>query len=196
MNICKIAIAICRSINTTPVLASDGGKPQAVVISFSDITQRRKVEQDLLKTEDTILSEPTVIYQVLMNLCSNAAQAMEKTGGAIVIRMRNVVFDAGKQGSPRGLTSGKYLLLTVADTGPGIDPAIIDRIFDPYFTTKEVGKGTGMGLAVVKGIVESHKGAVSVTSKPGNGATFTVYFPSVKGWRIGSRQQENYNLFP
>ncbi len=135
------------------------------------------IRHEVLATEDTILSEPTVIYQVLMNLCSNAAQAMEKTGGAIMIQMRNVVFDGDGRDIPQGLKRGKYLQLTVADTGPGINEAVIDRIFDPYYTTKEVGKGTGMGLAVVRGIVESHMGAVSVITKPGNGATFTVYFP-------------------
>jgi CheY-like chemotaxis protein len=131
----------------------------------------------MLAQEDTILSDPTVIYQVLMNLCSNASHAMEHTGGAIVIRMQNIFLDTGMPDIPVGLTSGKYIQLTVADTGPGIDPDIIDRIFDPYFTTKEVGKGTGMGLAVVQGIVNSHNGALMVKNQPGRGATFIVYLP-------------------
>ncbi len=135
------------------------------------------IQHEVLATRDTILSEPTVIYQVLMNLCTNAAHAMENTGGAIEIKMLNIVFDADSRNMPRGLGRGEYLQLTVSDTGPGIEQMVMDRIFDPYYTTKEVGKGTGMGLAVVKGIVESHKGAVTVATTPGKGATFTVYFP-------------------
>jgi CheY-like chemotaxis protein len=135
------------------------------------------IRHEMLTKEDTICSDPTIIHQVLMNLCSNAAHAMEQTGGAIVIRMQNIFLDAGMPDIPPGLASGKYIQLMVTDTGPGIDPAIINRIFDPYFTTKEIGKGTGMGLAVVQGIVNSHNGAVAVTNRPGRGATFTVYLP-------------------
>ncbi len=160
-------------------------KPVHLIPTFEDVVRfiratipaTIEIHHEVLAREDTVLSKPTVIYQVLMNLCSNAAQAMEKTGGAILIRMQNVTINTGAEDIPQGLTPGKYLQLTVADTGPGIDPKIIDRIFDPYFTTKEIGKGTGMGLAVVKGIVESHKGAVMVATRPGGGATFTVHFP-------------------
>ncbi len=77
------------------------------------------------------------------------------------------------------LSAGEYVKITVSDTGPGIDPEIIDRIFDPYFTTKEVGKGSGMGLAIVLGIVKNHDGAITVNSPPGKGATFTMLFPMV-----------------
>jgi PAS domain S-box-containing protein len=135
------------------------------------------IRHEILAHEDTICSDPTVIYQVLMNLCTNAAHAMEQTGGAIMIRMQNIFLDAAMPDIPPGLKSGKYIQLMVTDTGPGIDPAVLDRIFDPYFTTKEVGKGTGMGLAVVQGIVKSHYGAVTVINRPGRGTTFTVYLP-------------------
>jgi PAS domain S-box-containing protein len=136
-----------------------------------------EIRHDISAVEDTILSESTVVYQVMMNLCSNAAQAMEMSGGTIRISVRNVAVNAQDQGFPSDLKPGKYIQIAVSDTGPGIDPAIIDRIFDPYFTTKLVGKGTGMGLAVVQGIAKSHDGAIAVKSTLNAGATFTVFFP-------------------
>jgi PAS domain S-box-containing protein len=177
-DIVRQLLTFCRKTENTP-------KPMHLIPAFEDVIRFIRatipttidIRHEMLATEDTIRSEPTVIYQVLMNLCNNASHAMELTGGAITIRMQNIFLDAGMPGLPAGLVSGKYIQLTVADTGPGIDPAVIDRIFDPYFTTKEVGKGTGMGLSVVQGIVNSHNGAVVVKNKPGRGATFFVYLP-------------------
>jgi PAS domain S-box-containing protein len=171
-------LTFCRKTEVAP-------KPMHLVPVFEDVLRFIRatipttidIRHEMLTKEDTICSDPTIIHQVLMNLCSNAAHAMEQTGGAIVIRMQNIFLDAGMPDIPPGLASGKYIQLMVTDTGPGIDPAIINRIFDPYFTTKEIGKGTGMGLAVVQGIVNSHNGAVAVTNRPGRGATFTVYLP-------------------
>jgi CheY-like chemotaxis protein len=91
-----------------------------------------------------------------------------------------VTIDPGAVAAPAGLKPGHYLRLTVSDTGHGIDPATLERIFDPYFTTKEVGKGSGLGLAVVHGIVKRHEGAITVNSEPGVGTDFHVYFPKVE----------------
>ena len=128
--------------------------------------------------DDTVLADPTQIHQTLMNLCSNAAQAMTQKGGAITIRVENETLDDASGTFPE-LSMGEYVKLTVADTGPGIDEQNIDRIFDPYFTTKEVGKGTGMGLSVVHGIVKSNNGSISVDSQLGKGTTFTILLPLV-----------------
>ena len=136
-----------------------------------------EIRHEISAAEDIILSESAVLYQVMMNLCSNAAQAMEMGGGTISIGVCNITIEGQDQGFPSELATGKYIQLAVSDTGPGIDPAIIDRIFDPYFTTKQIGKGTGMGLAVVQGIVKSHGGAITVESTLQAGATFTVFFP-------------------
>jgi PAS domain S-box-containing protein len=136
-----------------------------------------EIRYEISAAEDTILSESAVLYQVMMNLCSNSAQAMEMAEGAISISVRNITIDTQGRGFPSELAPGKYIQIVVSDTGPGIDPAIIDRIFDPYFTTKAIGKGTGMGLAVVQGIVKSHGGAITVESTLQAGATFTVFFP-------------------
>jgi PAS domain S-box-containing protein len=177
-DIVRQLLTFCRKTENSP-------KPMHLIPVFEDVLRFIRatipttidIRHDMLAEEDIICSDPTIIYQVLMNLCSNASHAMEHTGGSIVIRMQNIFLDAGMPDIPPGLASGKYIQLMVTDTGPGIDPAIVNRIFDPYFTTKETGKGTGMGLAVVQGIVKSHNGAVAVTNRPGRGATFTVYLP-------------------
>lgn len=131
-------------------------------------------------TDGTILADPVQMNQIMMNLCINASQAMEQTGGIITISMEKIVSDKKSTDNFCNLTKKEYVQITVSDTGPGIDPEIIDRIFDPYFTTKEIGKGSGMGLAVVHGIVKNHNGTISVKSKPCKGSTFTILLPSVE----------------
>ena len=128
-------------------------------------------------TDDTILADSTQINQVMINLFTNAAHAMEDTGGVITIGIQNVYLDQVSAALYPDLSFGNYVKLTVSDTGTGIDHEIQDRIFDPYFTTKEVGKGTGIGLSVVHGIVKSHNGAIIVDSKFGKGSTFGILFP-------------------
>lgn len=128
-----------------------------------------------------ILAEPTQIHQVLMNLCTNAAQAMDEKGGVLFVGLDYLELTEKNLKDEADPHPGLYVRLTVKDTGCGIDPIIMDRIFDPYFTTKEVGKGSGMGLSVVHGIVKSHDGKITVVSKPNQGTTFTVYFPRVEG---------------
>ena len=124
-----------------------------------------------------ILADPTQMQQVLMNLCTNAGHAMEKDGGVLEIQLGNVELGGEDARFDSEAEAGRYLRLTVSDTGHGIDPAILPRIFEPYFTTKELGKGTGLGLSVVHGIVKSHGGTIKVYSEVGKGTSFKVYFP-------------------
>ncbi|MCF8092579.1 MAG: response regulator [Desulfotignum sp.] len=124
-----------------------------------------------------ILSDKIQIGQILMNLCTNASQAMEKTGGLLEIRVETRVLP---KGAVDGCPAGNYAEITVKDNGPGIDPGILDRIFDPYFTTREVGKGSGLGLAAVYTIVKNHKGTITVQNRPEGGALFTMLFPMVE----------------
>jgi CheY-like chemotaxis protein len=131
---------------------------------------------EVTATADVVLADPAQIHQVVMNLVMNAAQAMEYTGGVIEVRLVDLTLDE-IAAQRHELKPGSYVQLTVRDTGGGIAPAIMGRIFDPYFTTKEVGKGTGMGLAVVHGIVTHHGGTISVQSVLDQGASFQVYFP-------------------
>lgn len=128
-------------------------------------------------TGRTILADPTQIDQIMMNLCINASHAMEQSGGNLTITVKKVILDDNSAKDYPDLKSGKYVKIMVSDTGPGIDPAIIDRIFDPYFTTKKIDKGSGLGLAVVHGIVKSHSGAISVDSILGKGTQFSILFP-------------------
>ncbi|OQX24397.1 MAG: hypothetical protein BWK80_21040 [Desulfobacteraceae bacterium IS3] len=126
-----------------------------------------------------ILCDPTQIHQVMMNLCFNANHALRDRGGVIEILLEEVTVSSQEKIMIPTLNPGSYVRLTVSDNGPGMDKGIIDRVFDPFFTTKPAGEGTGMGLAIVHGIVQAHGGAVSVESEPGKGAAFHCYFPIV-----------------
>ncbi len=124
-----------------------------------------------------ILADPSQIHQIVMNLCTNAAQAM-KDGGAMGVHTQVVRLGDDSTAQAHRLPAGQYLSLTVEDTGPGIAPDVLGRIFDPFFTTKDSGQGTGLGLAVVHGIVSSLGGAVFAQSEPGLGARLTVLLPT------------------
>jgi CheY-like chemotaxis protein len=117
------------------------------------------------------------IEQVLMNLCTNAWQALEGKPGRIEIRLEAVWLDAAATQGLGGLEPGNFARLTVTDNGVGMDEVTRARIFEPFFTTKEPGQGTGLGLAVVHGIVKGHNGAIEVRSAPGKGTTITVHLP-------------------
>ncbi len=139
-----------------------------------------EIRQEIEEDPGTIEADPTQVYQVLMNLCTNAAHAMSDHGGVLEVLLNKVDLDGGISSPSMGLEPGPFLRLRVSDTGHGIPPEILPRIFDPYFTTKEVGKGTGLGLAVVNGIVKSYGGGIAVSSEVGKGSTFDIYFPRVE----------------
>ena len=139
-----------------------------------------EIRLNLSAEQDTILADAAQINQVLMNLCSNAAYAMRENGGVLEVSLDNIQIDEDAKVAYHGLTPGDYIRLIVNDTGSGIAPEIIERIFDPYFTIKSAGKGNRMGLAVVHGIITSHGGNITANSEPGKGATFEVVFPVVE----------------
>lgn len=128
---------------------------------------------------EMILADQTEVHQVLLNLCTNAAHAMAEAPGVLDVTVEPVSLGPSKAMGYDGLLPGPHVRLTVVDTGRGIDPAIRDRIFDPYFTTKEIGQGLGMGLAIVHGIVKKNDGAIRIESKPGGGTTVEVLFPLI-----------------
>jgi len=132
------------------------------------------------KDAGTILADPTRIHQVLMNLCTNAQHAMKEKGGTLTVRLENVEIHPDDGGAIK-IDPGPYVRLTVRDTGCGMDPNTLNRIFDPYFTTKGRGEGTGLGLAVVHGIIETYGGRIMVYSEPEKGTAFHVYFPRIDG---------------
>lgn len=127
--------------------------------------------------DSVVLGDPTQIHQVLMNLCTNAAYAMKENGGVLEIILEQIILDEHSAGLYNELNPGRHLRLTVSDSGSGIDPAHIKRIFEPYFTTKPQGEGSGMGLAVSHGIIKSFGGDIRVYSELGKGTTFHILLP-------------------
>jgi signal transduction histidine kinase len=139
------------------------------------------VEQDIEPDTGLLLADPDQIHQVVMNLGINAGHAMREQGGTLSVSLAKVVLEAEDLTEEPELDPGAHLELVVRDSGHGIEAAVQERIFEPFFTTKERGEGTGMGLAVVHGIVHDHHGAITVTSEPGAGASFRVLLPCVDG---------------
>jgi PAS domain S-box-containing protein len=173
-----------KPLQTTPIVKEAIKLLRASLPTTIEIRQ----EIELSGGNDLALADPTQIHQVLMNLATNAAHAMREKGGVLRVALSSVHFDSLDVGKPMDLSPGGYLNLTVEDTGPGMDRTIIDRIFDPYFTTKGPGEGTGLGLAVVAGIVKSHGGAITVNSEPGKGTAFHVYFPRLEGGETSEKE--------
>ena len=163
---------------------------EALKLLRSTIPTSIEIRQHLAKDLDPILADPTQIHQIIMNLCTNAAHAMEPTGGVLEVNLAQVEVPPYGCQETLALAPGQYLQLTVSDTGCGMTPEIMVSIFDPYFTTKGLGEGTGLGLSVVHGIVLEYGGDISVRSKPGTGSTFTLYFPTVKTIESDSQQIE------
>ncbi len=147
-----------------------------------------------LQSKGYILADMSQIHQVVMNLCTNAWYAMQEKGGTLVVELDDVDIKPGDLMSEYELNSGRYLVLTVKDTGCGIPPDVIEKIFDPYFTTKEQDKGTGLGLSVVHGIVKNCNGCIKVDSKMGEGSVFKVYFPAFE-MQTKSETKESPMLF-
>jgi PAS domain S-box-containing protein len=142
----------------------------------SSIPTTIDITQDLRSGSFT-MGNVTQIHQVMMNLCTNAAQSMEKTGGRLHVTLEDIHLAPDRPGDLSALGPGDYIRIKVSDTGTGIASDIIGSVFEPYFTTKGPGEGTGMGLAVVHGIVQAYGGMISVDSSPGAGTTFTLYLP-------------------
>ena len=126
-----------------------------------------------------IMADPTQMSQVLMNLCTNAFHSMEEMNGTLTVTLKEIELEVNDLLNPE-MVPGTYVCLTVADTGSGIEPHVLPRIFDPYFTTKDQDKGTGLGLAIIHGIVKGHNGHISVSSEPGKGTEFRVYLPAIE----------------
>ena len=164
---------VLRPVKIGPVLQ------EALKLLRASLPATVEIRSDVDRGRDTVLAEATQIHQVLINLCTNAAHAMEETGGLLEVSLRTAEADELSDIPYPRIGPASFLVLTVSDSGCGMDRSIVERIFDPYFTTKEVGKGTGLGLAVVHGIVERHKGWIRVRSEPGKGSTFQVYFPGI-----------------
>lgn len=139
-----------------------------------------EIRRNLEAKPHYVLADPTEIHQIFMNLSANSAYAMRTKGGFLELTLRNISVDSRNAGDYPDLKPGTYVELGIRDNGEGIDPVNIGRIFDPFYTTKERGKATGLGLAVVYGIVKEYGGNIAVRSERGKGAVFSIYLPSIE----------------
>jgi PAS domain S-box-containing protein len=154
-----------------------------------NITTQRETPPDTWPVK----GDATQLHQVLMNLCVNARDAMPE-GGTLTLKLENHEFDESFARMTPGARPGRYVCLSVTDTGEGIAPEHLDKIYDPFFTTKELGKGTGLGLSTVLGIVQSHGGFIQVHSQPGRGTQFKVYLPASETAEAQPASQANQPL--
>jgi PAS domain S-box-containing protein len=143
---------------------------ESVKLIRSSMPSSIRIQETYPENCSPVLADATQIHQVIFNLCTNAAHAMSRGNGVLEISVNNTA---------RESVPGNYIELIVKDTGSGIDSKILEKIFDPYFTTKDFGKGTGMGLALVHGIVKNHGGHIHVESEPGKGTCFSLLFPAI-----------------
>jgi len=152
---------------------------EVLKLTRSSIPTDIEIHQEIQQDCGSVMAEATQLHQISMNLITNAYHAVEDTSGIISVQLKEIRMDDGDlNDSP--LKPGEYAILSVSDNGPGIPRNVMNNIFEPYFTTKEKGKGTGLGLAVVYGIVKEHNGDIKVYSEEGEGTTFNVYLPLIK----------------
>lgn len=138
-----------------------------------------EIRQEIAREPNMVLGDPSQLHQIILNLCTNAAHAMREHGGVLEVTLGRIELDGSTVAEHQGLRPGSFVKLTVRDTGQGMDSATVERIFEPYFTTKKFGEGSGLGLAVVHGIVRRHEGSISVRSEPGKGTTFEILLPGI-----------------
>jgi two-component system cell cycle sensor histidine kinase/response regulator CckA len=172
---------------------------ESLRLLWSSVPSTIDIRENITAKSDVVLADPSQINQVLINLCNNAIDAMKEQGGILEVILEEVELDEAAAMPDPGLEPGHFLKLTVADTGHGMTPEVMKRVFEPFFTTGAVGECTGMGLAVVHGIVKNHGGAVTVQSEPGKGSIFQVYLPKsgkkvkrgreVTGYRPGRHER-------
>lgn len=173
--------------------SSEGFRPTDIsqiiyeVVSLIDASLPANISVDVEISHDNMIvdSDPTQIHQVILNLCTNAFHALRGEGGLLKVRLTDDIVD-NEQATVMNISPGDYIKMIVSDTGHGIGPEIIDNIFDPFFSTKDITEGTGLGLAVVHGIIKGHKGGIQVKSRPGEGTTFEIFLP----------KSSHTNIFP
>jgi PAS domain S-box-containing protein len=167
---------------------------ESVKLIRSSTPANINIEQNLSADTYPIMGNNTQINQLLINLCNNAVDALPDKGGSVTIELLNETIDIQQIKHQTKLNPGQYAKLIVSDNGIGMDAEILGRVFEPYFTTKDIGQGTGIGMAVVHGIVEKHDGAITVDSKPGQGTTFTIFLPAHEG--LFEQETDEQDILP
>jgi PAS domain S-box-containing protein len=170
-------------ISLTPIVK------EALNLLRASLPTTIEIEQHIEPNLDAIYADPTQIHQVMMNLCANAGHAMADSGGILSVSLQNVDLRANAAALHPDLNAGPYVKLSIGDSGHGMDAGTMDRIFDPYFSTKAQDKGTGMGLAVVHGIVIGHGGSIHVDSTPGQGSRFDIFFPIMERQSVSETEE-------
>ena len=163
----------CKPLKVQTIIKEAVNLLRATIPSSIEI--HTSIEEDC----GLVKGDPTQIHQIIMNLGTNAYHAMQETGGKLEVILKETIISYEQTMQMVGMKVGRHLELTVKDTGHGMPPQVLERIFEPYYTTKEQGKGTGLGLSVTHGIVQNYGGDISVRSQPGVGSTFKVYLPVV-----------------
>jgi signal transduction histidine kinase/ActR/RegA family two-component response regulator len=157
---------------------------EALRLLRASIPKTIDIVTDVEERCNAILGDPTQMHQIIMNLCTNAYQAMQETGGRLEVRLTETHVGYEETVKRIGIKMGPHVHLTVRDEGVGMEPTVLERIFEPYYTTKEPGKGTGLGLSVIHGIVKNHGGFITVESTPGQGSAFHVYLPTLEDTEV------------
>lgn len=152
---------------------------EALKLLRASIPTTIEIRENIDPECDAIMGDPTQIHQIIMNLCTNAYHAMQRKGGVLAISLSHIELDADALKNKMDIKAGLYIQLEISDTGHGMDEAILKRMFEPYYTTKANGEGTGLGLSLVHGIVKSLNGEIAVYSEPELGTTFRAYFPAI-----------------
>jgi len=163
-----------KSIQITPLLK------ECLKLLRASLPTTIEIRQNVGTQLGNVMADPTQMHQVIMNLCTNAAHAMQGKGGTLEVSLESVDLDTYLATQHPDIKRGKYLKLTVSDTGCGMTMDVMEKIFEPYFTTKEKGVGTGLGLAVIHGIIKGHGGTITVESNPGMGSTFNIFIPVIE----------------
>ena len=163
---------------------------EAIALLRPSLPSTITIKQQIDTSTRSILADPTQVHQILMNLCTNAFHAMEQTGGSLEITVKNRELSQEDLNHKLGVQPGVFVVLTIRDTGQGIRPEERDRIFDPYFTTKGVGKGTGLGLAITHGIISDYGGFITCESEPGKGTVFEIFFPVTEEEAVAAVKSE------
>lgn len=164
-----------QEVTRSPLLLTPLAKENLDILQAS-LPNQISLKASYKADQDCILANPSQIQQILLNLCRNAVQAMPD-GGTLSVSISNLFLESQKEAPHPGLGLGSHVVMTISDTGHGIDPSSIERIFEPFYTSKGKTGGTGMGLAVVHAIASCNGGSIHVDSDPGKGTTFTVYLP-------------------
>ena len=171
---------------------------EALKMLHSSLPATIKIEENIDIECGEIKADPIQLHQIVMNLCTNALQSMQEQKGVLQVKLEHREITAQDNAEQSHKKIGSFIVLSISDTGSGIEQTMIARIFEPYFTTKEFGKGTGLGLSVVHGIVESYNGFIKVESELGQGTTFHIYLPALEKSSVTPQQKENRsnNLAP